>query len=748
MRARLRRSVERHPLLWVAAVAACAVLAADGSPVPGLALAAVLLAVLAISRRGSIAAAAVACAALAGVLHGLRIAPQEAARREIEAAGSRQATAIARVLSTPQATGGGWSALVELQAGGPPGKVWWWGRGPAAAEGATIQAEGQFLPFPRPRNPGEFDVADWLQRQGAWGLFEARGLARPLAPPSAVDSLTARVRARFRDAVTAGLDPTGRDAAVIRAMVLGENPDDDALIEAYRASGTLHVFSVSGMHVAMVGAIAWLVLRLLGVPRRPAVVLILAGMFAYAWVTGMKPPAARSVTMAAVLLGAFLLRRRPDLLNALGLALLAALLIDGHLIFQPGVQLSFGVLLAIGLFTAAATRLFAWLSRREPYLPLPLYGWWRTRWLKLRESVATALGASTAASLGSLPLTGWHFGFFSSVSILASPLIGLPVFLLMALALLGAALSPLPALREKVNRLNGRVAATCTGIATHAAAIPGGSVNFPRDRPAEHFLIVYDIRHGGGAACLHDAGSSLLVDTGHRPGFRRTLLPSLRHLALRPRSLALSHPDGGHLGGAIDALDALPVRQVLFPVARARSDAFRALDQAAARRGIPAVLGQPGQNYEISRSARLEVLHQPDPFDWHAVADERVMVLRLHWRGWRILFLGDAGWRTERALLEGGRDLAADLIVAGRHRHDSSLGDDFLAAVRPRAIIASHADFPREESIPPTWQAACEQAGIRVFHQGRSGAVTVVPESDGSLVIRGFLDASELRLRH
>ncbi|TAE78036.1 MAG: DUF4131 domain-containing protein [Verrucomicrobia bacterium] len=744
----LRRSVERHPLLWVAAVAACAVLAVDGSPLVGALLAALPLILLLKLGRVGIAATALFFAALAGLLHGIRLGPQQVARQKIEATGSRHASTLAQVLSSPQASGGGWSALVDLRGDGPRGKVWWWGRGHAAEQGSIIQAEGRFLPPPPPRNPGEFDVPRWLHRQGAWAVFEARGPARTIEAPSTIARLTTRIRTWFRDAVTAGLDPTGPDAAVIRAMVLGENPDDDALIEAYRASGTLHVFSVSGMHVAMVGAIGWLVLRLLSVPRRQAVWLILAGMFTYAWISGMKAPAARSVTMAAILLGAFLLRRRPDLLNALGFALLAALLLDGHLIFQPGVQLSFGVLTAIGLATAAATRLFAWLKRREPYLPLPLYGPWRSRWLKLRENIATSLGASTAASLGSLPLTGWHFGFFSPVSIFASPLIGLPVFALMALALLAAALSPLPALREKINLLNGRVASTCTGIATRAAEVPGASFGIPRDRPGPHFLVVYDIRHGGGGACLHDAGLTLLLDTGHRPGFRRTLLPSLRHFALRPQSMALSHPDGDHLGGGTDALDAFPVRQILLPVARARSEGFRSLQEAAIQRGISVVHGTAGESYPISPSACLEVLHQPDPLDWHAVADERVMVLRLHWRGWRILFLSDAGLRTERALLESGRDLRADLIVAGRHRHDASLGDDFLAAVKPRAIIASHADFPPEENIPASWQAACEHAGIRIFHQGRCGAVTLVPESDGTLRIRGFLDASELRLTH
>lgn len=747
MRTWLRRAVERHPLLWGACSAVAAVLVAEAAWAVAVPFGLALLIVLGVAGKPRITAVALLGAAAAGLLHEVRIRPQEAARRDIESAGSREATATARVLSVPQANGGGWSALARIESGGPPGKVWWRGRGPAPARGETIAARGVFLPCPPRRNPGEFDLAQWLHRQGAWGLFEAQGLARSVAPPSALQRLEARARSWFRDAVTAGLVPESRDAAVIRAMVLGENPDDDALIEAYRESGTLHVFSVSGMHVAMVGAIAWLLLRGIGMPRRGAVLLILAVMFGYAWITGLKPPAARSVTMAAVLLGAFLFRRRPDLLNALGLALLTAVLADGHLVFQPGVQLSFGVVLAIGLGTGLAKPLFGWMERREPYLPLVLYGWWRTRWLKLRESVATALGASVAASVGSVPLTGWHFGFFSPVSILASPLIGLPVFVLMALALLGAALSPLPALRERVNQLNGRVAGLCTGIAQGAAKVPGGSVHLPRDRPGDNFLVVYDPGHGGGAACLHEDGSSVLLDTGHRPGFRRSVLPSLRHMALRPQSLVLSHPDGGHLGGAVEALDALPLRQLLLPVERARGASFRAVRDAAAQRGIGSTLGIAGKNYEISRSCRLEVLHAPDPFDWQRVADERVMVLRLHWRGWRVLFTGDAGLRTERALLESGRDLAADVIVAGRHRHDASLGDDFLAAVKPQAIIASHADFPPEERIPEAWRESCEQAGIRVFHQGRCGAITLVAVDDGSLALRGFLDGSELVLR-
>ena len=92
--------------------------------------------------------------------------------------------------------------------------------------------------------------------------------------------------------------------------MIGEQPPDaDALISEFRNSGTLQVFSVSGLHVAMVGSIGWLILGWLGVPRRWAVVILLPLVFGYSWITGNSAPAVRSAWMAAVFLGAFVFRK-------------------------------------------------------------------------------------------------------------------------------------------------------------------------------------------------------------------------------------------------------------------------------------------------------------------------------------------------------------------------------------------------------------------------------------------------------
>ncbi|MDB6078554.1 MAG: hypothetical protein JWO82_2301, partial [Akkermansiaceae bacterium] len=434
MRALLRRGVERHPLLWAALLAVAAVLTADGVERHGLVLAwtgGLVLLLLScavwLAGRRTLALGCLGVALLAGGLHAVRLGHQ---RHALEAALPGLDCTV-RVISVPKSSGRGWSAMVISS---PDGASRWWFRGTGAAPafGETLHATGRFEELPVTRNPGQFDFKDWLFRQGASGVFQSRSPQQRVAAPGWIDRLTTGLRQNFSQAITRGLDPLGPEAAVIRAMVLGEIPPDPAITDPFRTSGTLHAFSVSGMHVAMLGAIGWFLLRSAGVPRRAAVVILIAGMTAYVWITGMSPPAIRSLTMATVFLSGFLLRRRGSLANILGFALLAAVLLAGHLIFLAGVQLSFGVVAAIAFWTAYTARPFQWLTAMDPYLPRQLYSRPQRLWLWCRKWLAGTLGVSTAATLGSLPLLIWHFGLVSPVSILAGLMMGPLIFALMS----------------------------------------------------------------------------------------------------------------------------------------------------------------------------------------------------------------------------------------------------------------------------------------------------------------------------
>lgn len=237
----------------------------------------------------------------------------------------------------------------------------------------------------------------------------------------------------------------------------------------------------------------------------------------------------------------------------------------------------------------------------------------------------------------------------------------------------------------------------------------------------------------------------MLIDSGGRRSFERTVRPSLREMALRPDCFVTSHPDGGHVGGLVDAMDAFPITKGIVPVLRAKSLNYRAVLSVGEERGVRLIRGRRGVSYALEEDTAFEVLWEPDAWNWNDVADQRVMPIRLNWQGWRILFMADAGWAIERAMIEGGVDLSADVIVAGRHLHDASLGQPFLEATGARVVIANHTDFPSEQRIPEWWRESCEKRGIQVFHQGESGAVSMVLE-DEALVLRGFIDGKEVRL--
>ncbi len=163
--------------------------------------------------------------------------------------------------------------------------------------------------------------------------------------------------------------------------------------------------------------------------------------------------------------------------------------------------------------------------------------------------------------------------------------------------------------------------------------------------------------------------------------------------------------------------------------------------------GIHLQLAKKGESLAFPDGARLEVLHAPDPLAKNALADDRVAVFRLHWRGWRILFTSDAGMGTELKMLDVGTDVAADLIIAGRHRGDLTLCDRFLNAVNPQAIIASNTAFPIEERLSQKTVSYWGSRGIHVLDQAKTGGVTVKIDAEGKLLLEGFLSPSPLVLK-
>ena len=686
--------------------------------------------------------------ALAAIVLGggrLRDARQEADEARFSKFGLAEVEA--RLAEDAMGEEGSWSAVARLHGEKYGGrKVRWIGTGELPPAGTELKASGVFQGLGGERNPGVPEHAERLRNEGVVAVFHANGMRSEqwIGP---VSSWAAGIKKGFRESITVGLDEESLAAKVILAVVIGEKAEDSlGLVRDFRESGTLHVFSVSGMHVMMLGSMIWFALKWAGVPRRAAIPVIIATMFGYSWLAGNGPAALRSAWMGAAFLGGFAFRRRTDLLNTLGVVLIVSLLWDHRIIRMPGVQLSYGVVAAIGLGTALARRGLTWIASNELYLPTSETGFWQMKWLGFRRNLAESFAASTAASVGSAPLTAYHFGMVSPISVFATVALVPLVYALLGLALISSMLCPISENAAVfLNRTNAHFANACAETAGFFARIPGGSGSVVTTK--KDTLIIYDLGYGAAATCFASgAGNSVLIDTGGKFSLESQVGPSLMRLGMRPDSVILTHTDAGHVASPQLLQEMFPLRQVASGMTPTQGSVAAEWTDFRAE-GVRVFHPRKADLLDFGGGAWGEVLLAAEDGSLGSLADDQAMVFRLHWKGWKILFTADAGRPSEQALRGSGSDVSADVIVAVLHEDDLSLSEPFISAVKPHTIIVASPAGSAMDGTREFQKKSWEKKGMRVIDQTKTGGLTLTLSRVGELIIRGYADGSEFIIK-
>ncbi|MCL6636053.1 MAG: ComEC family competence protein, partial [Peptococcaceae bacterium] len=298
-----------------------------------------------------------------------------------------------------------------------------------------------------PGNPGGFDYATYLERQGIGVLLLARGeeAVQKTGAAAGNPALAAalRLKEKLSAAATFSLPPSS--AAVLNGIVFGtQGLIDRDTRQAFTSTGIVHILSVSGLHVGFVlGGLLGL-LRLLRL--RPGLYAPLAtpGLVFYAMMTGAGPAVLRATVMALLFLWAHHLGRDRDWPTTLALAALAILLWSPLQVYHPGFQLSFAATWGILYLGPVLTGLFTGLLQGLP--------------AAFVRTAAQGLAVPLAAQLATVPLVAWYYNLISLASIpanlLAVPLVGLNLLFGVFAAVLGSLWLPLAGL---VNAANGAV---------------------------------------------------------------------------------------------------------------------------------------------------------------------------------------------------------------------------------------------------------------------------------------------------
>jgi competence protein ComEC len=632
----------------------------------------------------------------------------------------------------------------------------------ALGPGDRVAVRGRLEPFDLPRNPGEPSLRALERAEGIAGrLAGAHVLSR--APPDPRDARTwpARLRASLSRTLRARIaEPS---ATILAGALWGERgtlPDD--LHDAFQATGTVHVLVTAGLHLGVFAGLVVALMRPFALHRALACAIAIVLVAAYAWLSGAHLPAQRAAVMIAAALGARACGARIVSWNAFALAAIAVAAIWPAAVEGASFALSFSCVAAIVAFAEPVTNVLHRITFPE----------------RVREAVALTI----AAQIGTWPLTAAIFSTLAPYAILANaivvPLIvvalpgGLATLVFAPLA--GLEILVLRAIEGTVRLVAGFPGARATigtpplwSILGYDALALGAAALLRRARPAlalitlvagsllvltsatlrlPHGLeiIFLDVGQGDGAVIrtphdrivLIDAGGELergngTVSSAEEAG-ARTVLAYLRRAGIAHIDLLLlTHPHGDHVGACRPILDAMPVGVILDSGQSYSGRAYRDCIASAHAHRVPIVVARRGMRWSSSDGVTLDVLAPEMPFlaDTGDDVNENSIVVMLGYRGFRELFMGDAGEASEARLLAAGDDLNADAVKVGHHGSRYASTPPFVAAVHPRIAVISvgrHNTFGHPASATvKAWQVG----GADVLRTDQCGAISLLDRS-------------------
>lgn len=643
-------------------------------------------------------------------------------------------------------------------------------------KGRRVEIAGALAPPRAAAAPGLFDYRAYLARERIYFQLKVTGPEAwtPLSGGRTTPPFSERFLTWAQRTLARGLPQEDEPLRLLWAMTLGWRTALTGEVSApFMRSGTMHIFAISGLHIALIAGILVGVLRVLQLPRAACGAIAIPLIWFYAAATGWQSSAVRSTVMMTIVVGGWALRRPSDLLNSLCAAAFVILLWEPEQLFQASFQLSFFVVLSLALCLPPLTALRDRLLAVDPLLPPALLPRWKRA---LRGPLRWAGGAaatSLAAWLGSLPLTAHYFHLFSPVTLLANLLV-VPLSALALASAMGSLLCGawLPAGGESFNHGAWFWMRAMAAVSERAAALPGAWFYVPppstgacvlwyaalagvatggfftkRWRSAAIAcalaacgLGVWQARHalgnttltvlplnGAHAVFLDAPGRSddTLVNCGTSNAVEFVTRPFLAAQGVNAvEQLVLTHGDLRGFGGFDLLAIEMPVRSVAVPAQRFRSARYRELVSR---------LEEAGRLRRLNRGDAFgpwRVLH-PQAGDRFETADDGALALLGTFHGMRVLLLSDLGRAGQERLLQREADLRADIVIAGLPERSEPLTDSLLAAIRPCVVVVADSEYPATHRAGPRLRERLNRWRIPVLYTRETRAVTLTFQRGG-----------------
>ncbi len=603
----------------------------------------------------------------------------------------------------------------------------------------------------------------------------------PLSSTQRLRFLPEQIRQRVALVLNQQFEPD--IAGLYQALLIGSMVNiPPQLMEAFKENGCVHVLSISGLHLSLLGLFSvilltfflkrsqWLLLH----SHVPNLALALTAplLLFYTFIAGMNIPAIRALVTALLVLFAVVLRRHRSLIHLIAAAALIVLAMTPLALFTASFQLSFAAVLAINCIYP---RLPVVIAGHQP-------GARRNSHADVLRFFQSMFYVSLAATAGTLPFMLYHFNRFSLIGPMMNLIIE-PLLCLWALpcGLLGLLLLLItPDLAALLFQIGGAGIRLTVLLAKAVAGFPYASIWTITPSPLEILLFFFilflllrqrrtvrqlslamalsilllisftlslwhpaktreltvsflDVGQGSSTLLQLPNGKNILIDGGGQQTEQFNTGPSIiapflwRKRIWRLDDLIITHPHKDHYNGLPFVYEHFQPQRLVVNSDKGDEPAYGQFMEIVNKKGTPITIAMAGDTLQQDKDLELECLGMNGLVDhgspWSI--NDRSLVLRLQLGERSFLFPADISIQSENRLMRQGGQLRSEVLLAPHHGSRTSAGQDFIAAASPAIIVvsagrASQGTLPAPEHLWD-WQQKKIRTLITALHGTTTG---------------------------
>jgi len=586
-------------------------------------------------------------------------------------------------------------------------------------------------------NPGLFDYEAWLFAQGieATGYVrQGHGFKKIGSMPLSVPHHAMRYWVRKRMTVLLEDSPV---RGLLIALTIGETGQISH--DNWRhltKTGTNHLLIISGLHVGLVAAMIFRLIRYLPLSIRLVSLVTIVMTFGYALLAGFGLPVQRALIMTTVVLMAVCISRKTTTATMFTVSLLGVVLLQPFALLSTGFWLSFGAVFAL---------LYAFTGRREPgaqkvAVKLLLTAV-KTQWIVFISMLPLLLQLVFQVSLVAflVNMIAIPFISFLVVPFLLGFVLMMPISPEISnLSLSGAEffLSVFWQAIQWVSKLDWVFHGIAIGSPPFLVSLTGILIFFapkgllPRwlalfcllplvsssRFPEQNQLHITFIDVGQGlSVLLRTEHSAVLYDAGPRFGERfdsgeQIVTPLLRQLGVRRLdAFVVSHGDNDHAGGMQSIIRNFEVNREISSFGGLSADC-----------STPHTWSVDGVKFEIFSLVDEEVRNRRV-----VTGNDRSCILLAFTGDYGFLVTGDIEEFAESVLQD--RNLPdIDVITVPHHGSKTSSTPGFINHIQPRLAIVSAGFHNRFNHPDPLVLRRYRQRYIKVLNTAEQGAISIL----------------------